>query len=287
MPRDIVEALDFNAIAAAWLADLRARYPAYSALVESDPALKLIEAGGYRELLLRKRINDAAAACSLADATGGDLDALVANLTVERLGGESDDRLRARARLALSGPSTAGSRNGYRYHSLTASALAVDADAVSPAPGDVTVAVLGGGTPDGIPDAATLAAVTAALAPRTVRPMNDNVTVAAATIRPYVVTAALSVDPAHDLDTAKTDAKSAIEAYCRAQHRLNGRVARSGLMAAAHAAAGVLDVDLTAPAADVPHGRLVAPWPTAGTADDYTAGTHPFGGITVTAAVAA
>lgn len=51
----VVETLDFETILQAMLDDLLARDPDFSALVESDPAYKILEVAAYRELLLRQR----------------------------------------------------------------------------------------------------------------------------------------------------------------------------------------------------------------------------------------
>ena len=70
----VIEALSFEAIFGALQADFQSRYPQYSALLASDPAIKLLEVAAYREVLLRNRINAAAKASLLAFATGSDLD---------------------------------------------------------------------------------------------------------------------------------------------------------------------------------------------------------------------
>jgi len=56
---DVVAPLDYEAIRSQLIADFRARWPGFDALVESDPAIKLLEVAAYRELLLRAAINDA------------------------------------------------------------------------------------------------------------------------------------------------------------------------------------------------------------------------------------
>ena len=97
-PPQSIEELSFERIFAEMLQDFRARYPQYSALLASDPAIKLLEVAAYRELLLRARINDAARASLLAFADGADLDHLAAFYGVTRLAGEGDDALRRRVR---------------------------------------------------------------------------------------------------------------------------------------------------------------------------------------------
>ncbi len=82
---DVVELLDYETILAAMLADLRARDAAFDALVESDPAFKILEVAAFRELLLRQRVNEAARGVMLAYAAGSDLDQLAALFGVQRL----------------------------------------------------------------------------------------------------------------------------------------------------------------------------------------------------------
>ena len=77
LPRPaIVEALDVEALIAARTAQLIALYPDCAAVLalESEPLTKLVEAGAYRELMLRQRYNEEALAVTLAFALGLDLD---------------------------------------------------------------------------------------------------------------------------------------------------------------------------------------------------------------------
>ena len=79
-PPDVVEALDFEGIFNRLRADFLTRYPEFTAFVESDPAIKLLEVVAYSELVLRQRINDAARSVLIAYALGGDLDNLPGNI---------------------------------------------------------------------------------------------------------------------------------------------------------------------------------------------------------------
>ena len=238
----VVEAIDFEAVLAAMLADLRARAPEFTALVEADPAYKILEVCAYREVLLRQRVNEAAKGVLLAYAAGADLDQIAANFNVQRLVlvpanpatipptpavMEPDDDLRRRVQLAFEGLSTAGPEGAYIFHSLGAHPDVLDASATSPAPGEVVISVLSR-VGNGEPAAPVLAAVAAKLSAQDVRPLTDQVTVQAANIVPFTVTAALTLYPG----------------------RLGRDVTRSGLFAALHAE-GVQNVVLTAPAADV------------------------------------
>jgi len=75
---DVIETLDFESLLTDYINDFVARNPNYATLLESDPAIILMQVVAYREMLLRARINEAAKANMLAYATKGDLDNLAA-----------------------------------------------------------------------------------------------------------------------------------------------------------------------------------------------------------------
>lgn len=261
---DIVEALDFETILSAMLADLRARDPAFTALVESDPAYKILEVAAYRELLIRQRVNDASKAVMLAFAAGADLDQIGANFSVQRLvldpgdpaavppvppTYESDTDFRARIQLSPEGYTTAGSEGSYVFHGLGADADVKDIQAVSPNPGDVTVYVLSR-TGDGEAAPELLDAVAATLNAERVRPMTDQVTVLSASIVDYVITAELVLYPGPAAEVVRQAAEDAVTAYAEAQRRIGYDVTLSGLYAALHQP-GVQSVTLAAPTASL------------------------------------
>lgn len=139
----VIEALSLEAIFQELLADFQKRYPEYSAILESDPAMKLLEVAAYRELLLRNRINAAARANLLAFAAGTDLDHLAAFYGVERLQDELDTMLRTRVRQRIIGFANAGGAAHYRYWAMSASHEVADVEVDSPEPGVVRISVLG------------------------------------------------------------------------------------------------------------------------------------------------
>jgi phage-related baseplate assembly protein len=261
---DVVEAIDFEAVLAAMLADLRARDTTFDALVESDPAHKILEVAAYRETLLRQRVNEATKGVMLAYAAGSDLDQIAANYNVERLvldqGDpdaippvpptlESDADLRRRVQLSFEGFSTAGPTGAYIFHALGADPDVLDAAVASPAPGDVVVTILSR-QGDGTPSAGLLTAVDAVLSADEIRPLTDNVTVQAATIVDYAVDATLTLYEGPDATVVKAAAEAALQDYIDAQHRLGRDVTLSGLYAALHQP-GVQNVALASPTADV------------------------------------
>jgi len=288
---DIVETLSFETILAAMLADLQSRDATFTALLESDPAYKILEVAAYRELLLRQRVNDAARAVMLATAVGTDLDHLAANFNVSRLlvtpadpdtipptaaVYETDIAFRARVQFAFEGLSTAGPVGSYIFHGLgaagtvkdiavdavtfhvTAGLIVIDHDAAlaQPEPGKVAVTVLSS-VGDGTASSDLLAAVAAALDAEAVRPLTDRVTVRSADIVNYSVTATLTFYDGPSSATVLAAANTALTAYIGAQRKIGYDVTRSGLFAALHQP-GVQNVVLTAPAADVVIGNYQA-----------------------------
>lgn len=270
----VVEPLDFETIFAAMLADLRTRAPQFNALVESDPAYKLLEVCAYRELLLRQRVNDSAKAVTLAYAVGSDLDQIAARYNVQRLvidpGDpnalptprpqilESDTDLRRRTQLSFEGFSTAGPDGAYLFHTLSAHGHVLDASVYSPAPGDVVVAVLSR-LGDGTADVPLLAAVDAALNAEDVRPLTDHVYVNSAEIVPFSVDATLTLYPGPDSAVVLADAMARLQAYVADNHRLGRDITRAGLVAAL-CTVGVQNVALTTPAADIEITPQQASW---------------------------
>ena len=229
------------------LADLVARVPDYEPR-PTDPAVRLIEVVAYLRLLQGGRINDAVRGTFLATATGADLDHVVAVLDVARLAGESDDALRARARLAWDTVSTAGPTDAYRFHALSVPGVR-DVAVASPGPGEVVVTVLAHAA-GGVPAQALLDAVEAALNAEAVRPVTDDLTVQAVTAVAYNVTAALTVvGGGPDLQIVQDAATAAVRSYVDA-YAVGRSIRRSALFAACHVP-GVDSVALTAPAADV------------------------------------
>jgi len=260
----IIDALDFNAIRDAMLADLVSRYTLFTAIVPSDPAYKLIEVFAYRELILRQRMNDAAKAVMLAHAVGNDLENLVAFYGVSRLlidAGdanaippilptyESDTDLRTRTLFALDSVNTTGSKNNYIFRALESDGSVKNASAKMPSAGNVTVSILSNDG-DGTADAALITTVENALTVDDDRPLTDNVTVQSATIVGYTVSAQLYVYSGPDQAEVLTASQVAVQAYVDSMHKIGRDVTQSGLYAALHVA-GVQRVVMALPATDV------------------------------------
>lgn len=131
---ELIEQLSFEEILSQMKEELVRRDESFTALEESDPAIKNLEVVAWRELLLRQRINEAAKGNVLKFATGKNLDNLAEFYRVERQDGEDDERFRKRIKAKIV---AGGSKEHYHYHALSADVRVKDALVESPVAGSV------------------------------------------------------------------------------------------------------------------------------------------------------
>ncbi len=270
---DVVETLEFESILNEMLSDLQNRDPAFNALLESDPAMKILEVAAYREMLLRACINDASRAVMLTYAKGTDLENLSAFFGVTRQlvdpgdaqavppvppTYESDDRLRKRTQLSLEGHSTAGPVGSYIFHALAASPEVKDVDVASPDPGKVVVTVLSADN-IGVPSDELIGTVASKLNANDVRPLTDEVTVQKAQIIRYTIDAQLILYDGPDGEVVRQTAIKQVRRYVDQHHLLGNDITLSGLYAALHQE-GVQRVILQNPNSDLVMDHDRAAW---------------------------
>lgn len=259
-----VARLDYDACFAAILADFRVRFPAFDAVLASDPAVKLLEVAAYRETLLRGAINDALRATMLAFAGGADLDQLAAFYGLSRLTVaparddapamlESDADLRARAQLApelLAGPGLTG--GGYRAAVMTLAPSLKDV-AVLKRPGGIIDLVLLGRSGDGAVDSDLVSTIFAAFQGDAASQLTDTISVRSAQIVPYSAAIVLRIRTGPDPELVRFEADAAIRRYAAARHRI-GEPVFAQMLTAAAAVGGVeqalVDIDDIVPAGD-------------------------------------
>lgn len=245
---DVIEQPGFETRLAGKLATAIAQYPAFVDLVESDPAMKLLQADSYDEMILAQAFADAARGLLLAYATGPRLDHLAALFAMERLDGEADAALRQRVQLAPHSFSVAGPELAYVYWARSAHPDVADATAVSPTPGQVVVTVLSA-SGNGVPNAGVLNAVRDVLT-GPVRPLTDEVIVQPAILVPFAIEAQLTVFAGPDQALILQTALTSLAAHLTNARKLGRDVTRSALIAALHVA-NVQKVELLSPAADI------------------------------------
>lgn len=248
---NVIEPLDYETILAERKARLIALHPeeereavAELLALESEPLVKLLQENAYRELLLRQRINEAARAVMIAFANDADLDQLGANLNVKRLVLDAGDPTaippvlptlennrdyRARIQLAFEGLSVAGPSGAYEYQAISAHPNVLDVSVASPEPVEVVLTILSREA-GGQPSQAVLEAVRKRVDER--RPLTDRVTVQAATLLPFSITAVLALRTGPDPAVIREQARQQLAEYVEARHRLGAWITRSGVHAA-------------------------------------------------------
>jgi phage-related baseplate assembly protein len=257
---DVIEKLDYETLLSDYINDFKSKNldGDYDKLLESDPAIILLQVIAYRELLLRNRINEAAKANMLAYASGSDLDNLAAFYGVERLLDESDDRLKTRTQLALEGFSTAGPVGAYIFHSLSASLQVKSVSVISPNPGEVLVTILSNIT-DGTVSEELIDVVGDKLNQDDIRPLTDLVNVKGAAIINYQVEAIITVYSGPSSAIVETEARSALEKFIFDRHEIGRVVPISGIYDALHID-GVKKVELISPISDIETNSSEAPY---------------------------
>lgn len=256
---DVIETIDYETEFAAVLERYRVLMgEGWTAMVQSDPVMKLLQDVAYEKITLRARVNAAARAVLLASASGSDLENVLALLGAERLAQESDDAFRERGRLAPYGFSTAGPGNAYRYHALSAHDDVLDVWVDSPAPGVVRVTVLSR-SDQGVPTDEVLAAVRKRLSAEDVRPLNDTVLVVPARVVLWDLVARLHFPSGAATEPAMAAALAAAQTYASSARRLNKPIKRS-MVIAALGVSGVVDVELLTLAEDIDASGQAAPF---------------------------
>lgn len=276
---DVIETLSFETLLATLKADLLARYPDIASVIdlESEPTLKLLEVAAYRELQLRARYNDEARALLLAFAVDSDLDHLgvtyyqEARLTVTAEDTsttpttpavmETDDDYRYRLSLKPESYSVAGPRDAFKFHALSADGQVKDASVTSPYGGTTKVYILSR-TGDGTASHDLIATVQDALNDETVRPLSEEVIVAAGAVTGYTLEIGLILYPGASTELAIEAAETALATYAADHHQLGADIVKSAIDAAAHNS-GVKEVIIKSPAANVVCDESQAPFCTA------------------------
>ena len=261
----IIEELSFEKIFLEWKNDLKEICPELLEVLdlESEPVVKLMQVGAFREMILRQRVNDAAKAILLAYAIDEDLDNIAALVPVKRkiikeadtesipatsAVWEGNEEFRKRIQMAPEGFSTAGPEGAYKFYALKVPEVR-DVVVTSPAPCEVMVTILGR-EGRGVVQDSVLKAVDKQLTEKKIRPLSEKVMVRAAEIKEYEVSALITIHEGPSSSVVLQNINKTIRAYIKSAHVLGAEVTLSGLYASLHQE-GVLNVELRIPSANV------------------------------------
>lgn len=219
----------------------------------SNPATQVIDAGAYRELLVREQFDAQALQLFITDAQDELLDLIgLTYYQTPRLEGESDERYRQRLLLSPQGFSTAGPDDAYAFHALSSDVRVLDADPFSPTPGVVHVAILDKDYPH-LPSDELVAKVDAHLSAAERRPLTDHVTVFPATILQYAAVIDIEVERGASLNVVDDAANAALAKAIDEGFQFRRPITRSALKAVVHMP-GVVRATPILPAEDIELG---------------------------------
>ena len=268
---DVLETLDYDTILTALVSRFRTINPLYTNMVEGDPAYTLLEAMAYVEVMLRKRINDAARSVLVTHAVGADLENLGALFNVYRRTIqhadpdadpplpeilETDASLRTRILTALE-TIAVGSEAWYRKHALDVNdTLAGDATKVKDAAvyrgntGGTIKLYIQADNVNPVPDSTLLTAVTSYVTAKERRFLCDTVDVAAVAVESYELQATIVVAPGFTPATVVADVLKRANAFVKERQIIGKEIPLSHIYAALITEA-VAELTLTKPAANV------------------------------------
>ena len=230
--------------------------------LESEPLTIDLQQQAYHEMILRQRINQAAASTLLAFAQGSDLDHLAAakGITrkivrqadptalppVEALY-ETDDDLRRRVQLYPEKLAAAGPRAAYEAHALDAHPKIIDARAVREVAGTVCVFIKAA---DGVPSEEILQAAQDYLSAETRRPLCDTVKVKAGRPKAVRIAARIRYESGPDLTLVKDKQLDDLKKMLEKNSRLGASVALSKIIGALDTD-GVKKIEMASPVEDI------------------------------------
>jgi phage-related baseplate assembly protein len=271
-----VEELSFSEILDRKKAKLKEIIPTIAnQLVDSDPAIALLEESSYTEGLLRNRINNSINAVMLDYASGSDLENLGKLYGIERkliqeedtstvppttALYEADEELRRRIMEAPKGFSVAGPKASYIYFGKLADSKIKDISAVSNTPMQVDITVL---SYDGNGEATAelIRKVYEKLNAQDIRPMGDYVIVTGVAIVDFSIELQIIFKQGNvvDKEAIIEEIKSNLQSYVNSEHRLDGFISQAGIYSNSFVE-HVEDVIIISPVANIKCTPAQAPY---------------------------
>ena len=258
-PPEVVTLLDAQLIRTRMLE----RYAALSNVAVpkiGDPIYNAFSSMAEEVTRARQEFQDISLENMVAYATGTNLQRLADWRPVEKFENETEEEFRRRVQMAPEGFSTAGPDGAYIFHALAADEDVLDVKPHSPDGFKVDLYILSR-TGDGTASDELRAKVFTHVSKETKRPLNDELSVKSAEIKPYRIVVELELPNGPGESETLAQATKRLHSLAKETHRLNGRVSLSLIDAAAHVQKDntntavsfqpVIDVKIIEPAASV------------------------------------
>lgn len=220
-----------------WKVPVNSEAALYYLDLESDPSTRHNQADVYREMLLRKRVNEAALSTMPAYATGSDLDHIglryygISRLSTGEGGIENDAAYLKRMLLSPEGLAKGGSDGWYIFHALSADGNVKDVRVISPEPCHITIIVLSH-SGDGTASSDLLDIVREKVTGHYAFPQGDLVTVQSAEIVHYSVSAMVQMYPGPSASPVIEAIKQKFTEYRVLSERISHWVDEDGIFSA-------------------------------------------------------
>ncbi|MCF6435235.1 baseplate J/gp47 family protein [Pseudoalteromonas sp. MMG022] len=240
---DTITELDFEQTLSQLKERLLSHYPQYAEALsfESEPMQVMLEMLAYQQLLFDGKLNDAIKGNMLASATGNDLDAIAARYNLARQDSETDERFKRRIQMVFEGLNTAGSKQAYQFHALSADARVKDVYVLSPEPCDIHLTILSH-EQNGEPSDELLNTLrnhfgldadgSISKHASKVRPLGDRLTITGPTVKPFSLDVAIEIAPGPAASVVEQTVKAALSQYLAQQSLLGRDISQMGLFAA-------------------------------------------------------
>ncbi|WP_105168533.1 baseplate assembly protein [Pseudoalteromonas sp. T1lg23B] len=240
---DTITELDFEHKLAKLKEKLLSHYPQYTEALglESEPMLVMLEMMAYQQLLFDGKLNDAVKGNMLASAKGNDLDAIAARYNLARQDDETDERFKRRIQMVFEGLNTAGSKQAYQFHALSADSRVKDVYVASPEPCDIHLTILSH-EQHGQPSTELLNTLhkyfglnadgSMSNHASKVRPLGDRVTIAGPATKEFALEVAINIAPGPAASVVEQTVKTALNQYLAQQSLLGRDINQMGLFAA-------------------------------------------------------
>lgn len=198
-----------------------------------DPLYNAMSSMAEEVTRARQEFQDISLENMVAFASGNNLVHLGAARPVEKFDKETDDQYRRRVQMAPESFSVAGPDGAYIFHALNAHEDVLDARPLSPTPVKVDLYILSR-LGDGSASPELCKTVFDNLDGITKRPLNDNLDVYPAIIKPYRIVVELNMPVGPGEAQTLAMAEKRLQKLADETHVFGGEVALSALYAAAH-----------------------------------------------------
>lgn len=236
--------------------------PDWTAYLESDPVVKILEACAYALTVKDQERNDQIKAILIASSQGSDLENLGALFAEERLDNEDDEKYRTRIITALDKVSSAGSAGAYEALALESDNRVVDVVAFDDIdqPAKAFVAIQSSESIDGVASQELIAVVAEYLNHEDRKPLGAKVIVSSIEPIPYTIDAVVRLDENVDKDIVLSTMTNAVAELVESKKKIGSEIAISEIYASLNIEGVAVVEELSSPTNNIKTTDIQVPY---------------------------